>query len=691
MPRLTPFVPSALTLAMAAALPAQAEENTESVYTLAPVLVTSSFREDTLQDTAASVSVIDEAELDKPNTNHLEDVLAKAPNVNLSAGASRGKFYQIRGVGERSQFIGVVNPSVGVVVDGIDMSAMTTGATLLDASQVEVLRGPQGSLYGANALAGLINVRANEPTDTPEGNVELTLGEYNTRNLSAAVGGPINDKVGYRIAAQRNLSDGFITNDYLNADNTNNIDETLLRTKFRIAANDDLDLDLTAFYANIDNGYDAFSLDNSRHTLSDNPGHDRQETIALSGKASWYGVEAFILETALAVNKSNLEYGYDVDWTYSGLHPDTYSATDNYQRDERGATADIRFISTEQSALFNGRTDWTGGVYFFHRSSDLDRRYTYLAAPFTSEYEANRIAAYGELETALTDRLTLITGLRVEQDSTLYRDSDGIHGEPDDLLWGGRVALEYQADTDRMYYALISRGYKVGGYNVNSELAAELRTFEAETLWNYEIGAKHSLLDNRLNTQLALFFQQRDNAQIRTTYTYVRPDNSSAYIDYSHNAERAYSYGLEAQAQWQASADLDIYGSLGLLDTRLKEADASFDGREAAHAPEYQFALGANLDLGNGWFSGLDVEGKDAFYFSDDHNAESDAYALLHARLGYQQDNWSVTLWGRNLTDEDYAVRGFQFGNDPRKGYITEQYVQLGAPRMFGVTTRFMF
>nr|WP_240919684.1 TonB-dependent receptor plug domain-containing protein [Oceanimonas sp. MB9] len=686
---MTPFVPSALTLAMAATLPAQAEENTESVYTLAPVLVTSSFREDTLQDTAASVSVIDEAELDKPNTNHLEDVLAKAPNVNLSAGASRGKFYQIRGVGERSQFIGVVNPSVGVVVDGIDMSAMTTGATLLDASQVEVLRGPQGSLYGANALAGLINVRANEPTDTPEGNVELTLGEYNTRNLSAAVGGPINDKVGYRIAAQRNLSDGFITNDYLNADNTNNIDETLLRTKFRIAASDDLDLDLTAFYANIDNGYDAFSLDNSRHTLSDNPGHDRQETIALSGKASWYGVEAFILETALAVNKSNLEYGYDVDWANPGLGG--YSATDNYQRDERGATADIRFISTEQSALFNGRTDWTGGVYFFHRSSDLTRRYTFAPQHFTSEYEANRVATYGELETALTDQLTLINGLRVEQDRTQYRDSDNNGSDPVDLLWGGRVALEYQADASSMYYALISRGYKVGGYNATGDLPAELRDFEAETLWNYELGAKHSLLDNRLNTQLALFFQQRDDAQISAYRNVRRANGSTDYIDYTANAERAYSYGLEAQAQWQASADLDIYGSLGLLDTRLKEADASFDGREAAHAPEYQFALGANLDLGNGWFSGLDVEGKDAFYFSDSHDARSDAYALLHARLGYQQDNWSITLWGRNLTDEDYAVRGFQFGNDPRKGYATEDYIQLGAPRMFGVTTRFMF
>ena len=162
-------------------------------------------------------------------------------------------------------------------------------------------------------------------------------------------------------------------------------------------------------------------------------------------------------------------------------------------------------------------------------------------------------------------------------------------------------------------------------------------------------------------------------------------------MDYTSNAERAYSYGLEAQAQWQASDAVRLHASLGLLTTELKESGADFDGREAAHAPEYQFALGVSFDHGSGWSSGLDVEGKDQFYFSDDHNASSDAYALLNARLGYQLNDWSVTLWGRNLTDEKYAVRGFEFPNDPRKGYITEQYVQMGAPRMFGVTTKYSF
>ncbi|WP_161492520.1 TonB-dependent receptor [Oceanisphaera profunda] len=682
MPKLIPFIPTTIALGLMAALPAVADE----VYTLDTTTVTSSFRDDSLQETAASVSVIDEAELNKPGNTHLADVLAQAPNVNLSAGASRGKYYQIRGVGERSQFIGAVNPSVGVLVDGIDMSSATLGATLLDAKQVEVLRGPQSSLYGANALAGLINITANEPTDTLTGDVELTVAQYNTQNLSAAVGGPISDKVSYRIAAQRNTSDGVTKNDYLNRDDTNNIDETLLRTKFRIAASEDLDLDLSAFYANVDNGYDVFSLDNNRHSLADSPGHDRQETLALSGKSSWYGNENFIQETSISVSKSDLEYGFDEDWTYPGFHPDGYDSFDNYQRDEKGATLDVRFISTEESRLFNDSTDWTGGLYYFNRSSDLTRDRTGKDT-FTSEYEANRYAGYGELSTGLTDKLTWINGLRLEEDHTLYSDSDGNRSKPTELLWGGRMALEYQTSDSQMLYGLISRGYKVGGYNSNGDVPAAQRNFDSETLWNYELGAKHNLLDDTLHTQVAVFFQQRNDAQIKAS----RIIGPGDFIDYTANADSAYSYGLEAQAQWQVANAVQLYGSLGLLQTELKETGAKFDGRDAAHAPEYQFAFGVNVDHGSGWFSGLDVEGKDEFYFSDSHDSRSESYALFNARFGYQLDNWTVTLWGKNLTDEVYAVRGFEFGNDPRNGYTTDEYVQLGAPRMFGVTTKYAF
>lgn len=325
-------------------------------------------------------------------------------------------------------------------------------------------------------------------------------------------------------------------------------------------------------------------------------------------------------------------------------------------------------------------------MYYFHRSSDLTRDRTGKAI-FASEYAANLYAGYGELSTGVTDKLTWINGLRLEEDHTLYSDSDGNRAKPSELLWGGRMALEYQTSDSQMLYGLISRGYKVGGFNSNGKVPAAQRNFDSETLWNYELGAKHNLLDDTLHTQVAVFFQQRDNAQIKAS----RIIGPGDFADYTANADSAYSYGLEAQAQWQASQAVLLRASLGLLQTELKEPGAKFDGRDAAHAPEYQFAFGVDFDHGNGWFSGLDVEGKEAFYFSDSHNARSDSYALLNARFGYQLNSWTVTLWGKNLTDEEYAVRGFEFGNDPRNSYATDEYVQLGEPRMFGITTKYSF
>ncbi|WP_054341037.1 TonB-dependent receptor [Neptunomonas antarctica] len=682
------FVKSAVALAVLSANYTLAAE--ESSVTLPTIVVTSGFRGAALQEVPTSLTVVDEQKITERNADHLEDLINLAPNVNSSSGASHAKYFQIRGIGERSQFIGPINPSVGVIMDGIDMSNIGGAATMMDAQQVEVLRGPQGTLYGANALAGLINIRSNDPTTVTSGDIEATLGTYNTRRLSAAVGGPINDSVGYRIAFESNKSDGFTENKYLNKDDTNNIDETLFRGKLRIEASDYQMIDLTAFYANIDNGYDAFSLDNSRTTSSDEPGHDRQETSAFAAKSTWTGNDDFTLETSLSYSESDLEYGYDEDWVYDG-YSGGYTAFDNYIRDTKTTTAEVRLISAPGAELFDGSTTWATGVYYYNRSTDLLRVYTY-DDDFTSQFDTTRISAYGQLETKLSEQYILTTGLRIEHAESEYKDNDGATSNPEELLLGGRLALEYLANKNTTLYGLISRGYKVGGFNADSSLPANLQTFDTETLWNYEIGTKGNWLNNQLQTQIALFYQQRDNAQIKGNRTITNSGGGTSFFDYVGNAENAYSYGLEAEVQWRVNSSVSLFGSLGLLDTTLEDADADFDGREAAQAPNYQYTLGANFSHGRGWFSGVDIEGKDEFYFSDSHSQQSEAYTLLNARAGYKTKDWSVTLWGKNLTDEDTYIRGYYFENEPSDAYtIKHRYTQLGAPRQIGMTAKMTF
>ena len=230
----------------------------------------------------------------------------------------QGKFIQIRGIGERSEFRDPVNYSVGILVDGIDMTGIGLSASTFDVGQIEILRGPQGTLYGANALAGLINVSSKIPTSDFSTEVELGLSEYGGKKISIVVSDTPNQNLGYRVGFKNYKSDGYINNTYLRKNNTDNIDETNFKAKFKWKK-ERLSLDLTAIYSDADNGYDSFSLDNNRKTLSDQPGHDRQETQALSLNFLYEFHDTSVFEGLISFAQSDLEYGFDEDWSYPGI------------------------------------------------------------------------------------------------------------------------------------------------------------------------------------------------------------------------------------------------------------------------------------------------------------------------------------------------------------------------------------
>jgi outer membrane receptor protein involved in Fe transport len=664
------------------------------------IIVTSDFRDSALLKTPASVTVIDSAAIAQRQARHLEQVLNLAPNVNFSSGASRGRFIQIRGIGERSQFIEPLNPSVGTLVDGIDFTGIAGAATTMDIAQIEILRGPQGTLYGANALAGLINLRSNQPSEQLQGNMQVSVGDYDTRTVSAAVGGPISESLGYRVAVQQHNSDGYIENDFLKRDDTNNIDELSLRTILDWQASDDLDLKLTLFHVDADNGYDAFSLDNTRHTLSDLPGQDRHKATAVAVESSWQGAENFKVISLVSFADNDLEYGYDEDWAFPDICTGEpcegweYNSVDNYVRERDNASVDIKLVSTPEARILNGSSDWVVGVYWRDQDEQLLRQYTYAAADFTSDFETTNKALYAQLDTQLSDSLTLISGLRLENREATYRDSDLVAHSVDENLWGGRLALQYQVTANQMIYGLISRGYKAGGVNSDSSLAAEDREFDTELMWNFETGIKGRWLDDRLQTQVAAFYQKRDDIQIKQSLVQSRDDsNAMDFTDYFGNAASGANYGVEVEFNWLATESLTWFGSLGLL---LADYDiplsADLDSRQQAHAPDYQFALGGSYQVNDSLSVSIDVEGKDKFYLSSSHNEQSQSYELINARINYALAGWELSLWGRNLTDKDVIVRGFGgFGNDPRKFYATEAYYQFGEPRMFGVSGQYDF
>jgi outer membrane receptor protein involved in Fe transport len=656
---------------------------------LPEIVVTADLRERNELDTASSVSVVTEQVITARAAQHIEDLLHTIPNVNYTSGSNRSRFFQIRGIGERSQFVGPLNPSVGFLVDNVDFSGAGTIATLMDVEQVEVLRGPQGTRYGANALAGLINVKTNDPADYFGAKLKLSAAEFNTQTFGAMLTGPLGDSVQARLVAESHESDGYYENDFLGKDDTNGRDELTIRAKVHVDVSDTWNLDMSLSKVDVDNGYDAFTLDNTRDTLSDEPGHDRQDSTSFAIDSTW-NLSLFDVRAIASVADSDIEYGFDEDWTYTGIHPWGYTSTDNYIRERDTRSLEVRLVSNEDGLIFGGSTSWVVGFYSLFSEESLTREYTYLPENFTSDYDFDTYAVFFQVDSSLSGKLELSTGLRLEKRDTEYANSDGVAFKPDEDLWGGRIALKYFLSEDTMSYGSVARGYKAGGFNTDGSLDVALREFNEEYLIEYELGIKSKLMDNQLHLRAAVFYDDRHDQQVKSSMVIGRPDGTTEFIDFIGNAADGTNKGLEVELNWYATDALKIVASAGLLDAEfdnyINEFGEDLSGRDQAQAPAWMYHLAADYQFDN-WYIQLSVDGKDEYYFSDRHAVQSDSYVLLNANAGYETDKWKISIWGRNLSDEDYATRAFgSFGNDPRKFYVTEPYFQFGEPRIVGLT-----
>ena len=540
-------------------------------------------------------------------------------------------------------------------------------------------------------MAGLINVKTYDPEDELAASLKIGAAEYNTETIEAMVTGPLSDSVSGRLAIGRHQSDGYYQNAFLGTKRNNAQDELSIRSKLRAEMSETWTVDFSLSHVDIDNGYDAFTLDNSRTTLSDEPGRDIQSSVAFAVDSTWE-MDSFDLELILGLADSDMEYSYDEDWTFAGIHPDGYMSRDSYIRDRETQSLELRFISNDSSRLFNDSTQWLFGLYTLSSDEALKREYTFAASDFFSDFGFDTTAIFFQLDTDFSDRLTLETGLRVERRETTYSDSEQLAFTPDETFWGGRIAAKYRVNDTTMAYASVARGYKAGGFNTDGTLDADLRQFDEEFLIEYELGLKSRLFEEKLHLKAALFHDDRSDQQVKSSTGRIRENGSTEFIDFIGNAATGTNNGVEFEAVWYPTESLSFTSNFGVLDATfdsfINSENQDLAGRDQAHAPGYMAHLAATYSKGP-WSVSVSIDAKDAFYFSDSHDVQSEAYEILNTTIGYSGENWRLSLWGRNLTDQDYAVRGFffgEFGNDPRKGYAPEPYVQFGEPRVVGIS-----
>lgn len=674
-------------------------------------MVTSDFRGSTLDKMPSSITIINQQQIEDEGAQHFEDVLNSIANFNWSGGSSRPKYFQIRGVGEQEEYQGAPNSSVGYIIDDIDMSGLGMISSMYDLQQVEVLRGPQGTRYGANALAGLIYLKSNDPSDVFEHGAEVSVGDDNLTTFSGFSSGPLTDsgKLLYRVSLQQHQQNGYQNNLYLNRDDTNARDEFTGRAKLRWYASDDLQIDFTLLHADYDNGYDVWTLDNNgENTLTDAPGVDKQRTTGSSLKFTYSGAEQFELVSLTSYANSQTHHNYDGDWA----NPDYWGGLDcggepcqfDYTWDKKGErntiSQEFRFSSTEAGRIFSGSTDWLLGVYGMRLTEDNDtvEDYNGWLDPLAAEYEANNTAVFGQLDSDLGAGYALSFGLRVERRDSDYSDSAGDEFSPGETMWGGHIALSKALSSSHETYARIARGYKAGGFNMS--LPAELsdkKEYDTETLYNYEIGLKSRWLDGDASTNFSLFFMDRRNQQVSASQQ--NPEEPQKFILYTENAGSSHNYGAELEGNWYATDNLKLYASLGWLETAYGDyayqdkygGTVDLTGRELAHSPNFTYSAGATYRTDSGWFANLTTSGKSEFYYSDSNESKSQAYTIFNARVGYETDVWSAYLWGKNLFDEQYGTRGFYFGNEPDQDWADKQYIRYGDPRQLGLTVNVKF
>ena len=697
---------------------ANVEESAQQA-ALAEVVVTATLRPQPQVAVPASVAVLDVATLQDAGQQHLEDVLPLVPNLNWAGDTNRPRYFQIRGIGELEQYQGAPNPSVGFLIDDIDFSGLGSAGTLYDLGRIEVLRGPQAARYGANALAGLIYLRSPDPTDTLTGHLDLEGGNYATRSLGAVLSGPVESlDSGFRLAAQHYYTDGYYRNLYLNRDDTNRRGELTLRGRWVYSPSERLRVDVTALHVQLDDGYDAFAIDNSRNTQSDNPGLDVQHSTGVALHVHYMPGGNLGLTAIGTYAKTLVSYSFDGDWGNPALWApvtDLYDYTEVQHRDRTTRSFELR-LGTEASRGFA----WLVGVYANQLDESLndlslgaydDLVYgTDLSQTDTvvdSGYRSRNAALFAEVDGDVTSTLHWSVGLRGERWTASYHGTttDNIADtvapadeHPANNLWGGQVSLSYDLGPRQSVYWQVARGYKAGGFNLSQGLLPAQLSFQAESDLNLETGYKAELLQQRLRINADVFYLRRRDAQIKTSFQ-SNPTDPNTFVLYTGNAASGHNYGLESDVQWRASERVELGAAVGLLRTDFEDfVQQGANGttllsvsRELANAPHWQAALNATYRAGGGAFARLDLTGMGSFYFDLPPNeTRSQAYGLLNAKLGWERSRWSAYVWGRNLLNKSYAVRGFYFGDEP-PDFNNKLYVQLGDPRTFGASVRYTF
>ncbi len=674
------------------------------------VNVYGALRTQSLLDTEGGVSIISKREITQTSEPHFQTLINNIPNLNWAGGSSRPRYFQIRGIGERSQFAGDGPPnySVGFSIDDLDLSGIGMSALTFDVNRVELFRGPQSSIYGPNALAGFIVLRSNDPGPQQDAYVTVSAGNASTLNMGTAFNLHTGSTLSARLAAYRGYSNGFQYNEYLDDHTTNERLETMARLKTIWTPLHKFELKTTLLSVKLDNGYDTWSPNNTGFTTySDNPGKDSQTLNAAVLRAEYALTPRMEMYSISSFSVSDMEYSYDSDWGNDefwaeepyGFDPAIegwrYDFFDKVTRRRNTKTQELRLVHANR----NDSIHLIAGVYY----KDLiekDDAEGYLfggdESELESEFHLKNSSVYAQIDYSPTAKLILTSNLRVGKRNTHYEDNKATTFSMNDQLNGGKIALLYKIDNRKTTFISAARGFKAGGINQHPRILDINRPFSPEYVNNYEIGYRG--VSNKGMVSLLAFFTRRIDQQVSLS-SQQDPMDPNSFTYYIGNASKGHVYGMELEFRRVVNSKMHLSGTLGLLDSKTEkysfevapEQFVSLGDRAFAHAPQYSFRLGIDYDLTQNIALRASVSGKDQFYFSESHDQVSTTYNLLNTGITYSfSKSLDIAFWADNVLDTKYAVRGYYFGLEP-PNYNEKLYMSYGDPRHYGITMKYKY
>lgn len=653
---------------------------------LKTITVTARKRAEDVRDIPMSISVFSDTQIEDAGIGNVKELTDLIPNLHMKRGASNNVLI-IRGISNDADFI---HSTTGMYVDDINYSLnFMHNPALFDIERVEVLRGPQGTLYGRNSESGVINIVTRQPDNHLTGRVYGETGVYDPGHTTAltyragmSLSGPVvKDRVFMGVAGEVETSDGFVENVYTGNDKAESIDRKNARFTTRWLASDRLEIGATLDVLETDdnNGNKRF-IEGPWATSPYKVNYDtdtnvkEQDGDGQAFKIKYRGDRFDLLSvTGRRFYENHMLRDSRCTPVDDGINDLTYSSDLLSQ--------EIRITSPDSQ----GRFKWLGGLYMFTEDNITDIDIPSLGEVRDTDMETRGYAVFGQGTLTVLDRLHLTAGLRYSYDDMEGEmDYSGPGGSytfgksfTDDVFLP-KFSAAFDLTPGIMTYATVAMGYNAGGFNTAYAKSADNFDYAPEYSWNYELGLKSAWLNNRLTLNLALFYIMVDDKQVPEL-------DGVTDVMTVRNAAEARSKGVELECLFRPARGLDLFAGLGYTDAEFDEwTTPKFDyaGNALPNAPELTGNIGVQYRHGSGFFGRTDLMVTDDYYSDALNSQKVDGRTLVNLRVGYEGENWDAVVWCKNLFNEEYQTAGFA-----RK---FDQAVD-GDPRVFGLTLTYYF